>query len=64
MNMEVRTMHVTTIEQANSSELFRRLDEIDGEFQDFHISAHKSDLLYEEQKLLKAELQKRGYDIS
>ena len=25
--------------------LFRRLDEIDGEFQDFHISAYKSDLL-------------------
>lgn len=57
-------MYVTTIEQANDFEIFRRLDEIEGEFQDFHISAHKSDLLYEEQKLLKAELQKRGYEIS
>ena len=52
-------MNTTTIEQADDFEIFRRLDEIDGELQDFHISAHKSDLLYEEQKLLKAELKKK-----
>lgn len=43
--------------------LFRRLDEIDGEFQDFHISAYKSDLLTKERDDIKAELRKRGYTI-
>lgn len=43
--------------------LFHRLDEIDGEFQDWHISAYKSDLLSKEQKELKEELLKRGYTI-
>lgn len=43
--------------------LFRRLDEINGEFQDFHISAYKSDLLIKERDEIKEELRKRGYQI-
>ena len=43
--------------------LFRRLDEIDGEFQDWHISAYKSDLLIKERDKIKAELRKRCYQI-
>lgn len=43
--------------------LFRRLDEIDGEFQDWHISAYKSDLLEKEREEIKKELQKRGYSF-
>ena len=53
-------MKVTT---ASSSDLLKRLNEIDDELQDFHISAHKSDLLYKEQDSLKSELQERGYSI-
>lgn len=41
--------------------LFRRLDEIAGEMQDWHISAYKSDLLMEEAKQIKEELQRRNY---
>lgn len=48
------------IKFADDFDLFRRLDEIDGELQDFHISAHKCDLLYKEQNSLKTELQRRG----
>lgn len=43
--------------------LFRRLDEIDGEFQDFHISAYKSDLLTKERNEIKEELRRRGYTV-
>ena len=49
------------IKSANSSDLFKRLDEIDGELQDFNISAYKRDLLYKEQDSLNTELQQRGY---
>ena len=49
------------IKSAGDFDLFRRLDEIDGELQDFHISAYKCDLLYKEQDSLKAELRQRGY---
>lgn len=42
--------------------LFRRLDEIDGELQDWHISAYKSDLLTKERDEIKNELRKR-YEI-
>jgi hypothetical protein len=52
------------IKSANSSDLFKRLDEIDGELQDFHISAYQCDLLYKEQDSLKAELRQRGYKIN
>lgn len=52
------------IKSANSSDLFKRLDEIDGELQDFHISAYRCDLLYKEQDSLKAELRQRGYKIN
>ena len=48
------------IKSSDDFYLFRRLDEIDGEQQDFHISAHKCDLLYKDQNSLKAELQRRG----
>lgn len=41
--------------------LFRRLDEIDGQLQDWYISAYKSDLLYAEIDEIKAELRNRGY---
>ena len=52
------------IKSANSSDLFKRLDEIDGELQDFNISAYKRDLLYKEQNSLKAELRQIGYKIN
>ena len=51
------------IKSADDFDIFKRLNEIDGELQDFYISAHKCDLLYKEQVALKAELQRRGYDI-
>lgn len=54
----------TEIKSADDSDLFKRLDEIDGELQDFHISAHKCDLLYKEQDGLKTELRQRGYKIN
>ena len=41
--------------------LLRRLDEIDGELQDWHISAHKSDLLYKEKDAIVEELTNRGH---
>ena len=47
----------------NDTILFRRLDEIEGEFQDFHISAYKSDLLIRERNEIREELQKRGYNL-
>lgn len=43
--------------------LFRRLDEIDGELQDWHISAHKSDLIMKERNEIKQELRRRGYAL-
>lgn len=41
--------------------LFRRLDEIDGELQDLHISAYKSDLITKKSNEIKSELKQRGY---
>lgn len=52
------------IKSAGDFDLFKRLDEIDGELQDFHISAYKCDLLYKEQDSLKTELRQRGYKIN
>lgn len=57
------------IKSADDFDLFRRLDEIDGELQDFHILAYQllayqCDLLYKEQDSLKAELRQRGYKIN
>lgn len=52
------------IKSAGDFDLFKRLDEIDGELQDFHISAYKCDLLYKEQNSLKTELRQRGYKIN
>lgn len=43
--------------------LRKRLDEIDGELQDWHISAYKSDLLYTEKDEIKAELKRRNVNI-
>lgn len=43
--------------------LFHRLDEIDGELQDWHISGYKSDLITKESNEIKAELKQRGYEI-
>lgn len=56
--------HTMEIKSADDFDLFRRLDEIDGELQDFHISAYQCDLLYKEQAALKAELRQRGYKIN
>ena len=47
----------------NDEMLFHRLDDIDGKFQDWHISAYKSDLLIQERDEIKNELRKRGYEI-
>ena len=47
----------------NNIILFRRLDEINGEFQDFHISAYKSDLLTKEREQIKSEFRSRGYTV-
>ena len=44
--------------------LFRRLDEIDGELQDWHISAYKSDLITKESNEIKSELKQRGYKLN
>lgn len=52
------------IKFANSFDLFKKLDESDGELQDFHISAYRCNLLYKEQDSLKAELWQRGYKIN
>lgn len=49
------------IKSADDFDLFKRLDEIDGELQDYYVSAYKCDLLYKEQDSLKAELRQRGY---
>ena len=43
--------------------LFHRLDEINGEFQDFHISGYKSSLLTKERDEINAELRSRGYNL-
>lgn len=43
--------------------LFHRLDEIDGEFQDFHISGYKSSLLTKERDEMMTELRSRGYNL-
>ena len=51
------------IKSAGDFDIFKRLDEIDCELQDFHISAYKCDLLYKEQNSLKTELRQRGYKI-
>lgn len=40
--------------------LFRRLDEIDGELQEWRISADKSDLLTKEKEVIQEELSRRG----
>lgn len=58
------TVSIMKIKSADNSDLLKRLDEIDGELQDFHISAYKCDLLYKEQNDLKAELRQRGYKIN
>lgn len=44
------------IETADDSDLFKRLDEIDGQLQDIFASAHKCDLLHAEREAIKAEL--------
>lgn len=47
------------IKSADSSDLLKRLNEIDEELQDFHISAHKCDLLYKEQDAIKTILRQK-----
>lgn len=56
--------NIMEIKSADNFDLFRRLNEIDGELQDFHISAYQCDLLYKEQDSLKIELRQRGYKIN
>ena len=47
------------IKSADSSDLLKRLNEIEKELQDFHISAHKCDLLYKEQDAIKTILRQK-----
>lgn len=51
------------IKTADDSDLFKRLDEINGQLQDIFISAHKCDLLHTEREAIKTELWLRGYEI-
>lgn len=44
---------------ADNPDLLKRLNEIDEELQDFHISAHKCDLLYKEQDAIKTILRQK-----
>ena len=52
-----------TLCNINETILFRRLDEINGQLQDMHISAYKSDLLMQERDEIKKELGKRGFSL-
>lgn len=52
------------IKSADSSDLLKRLNEIDEELQDFHISAHKCDLLYKEQDAIKTILRQKRHIIT
>ncbi len=52
------------IKSADNSNLLKRLDEIDEELQDFHISAHKCDLLYKEQDAIKTILHQKRHIIT
>ena len=52
------------IKSADSSDLLKRLNEIDEELQDFHISAHKCDLLYKEQDAIKTILHPKRHIIT
>ena len=52
------------IKSADSSNLLKRLNEIDEELQDFHISAHKCDLLYKEQDAIKTRLHQKRHIIT
>ena len=52
------------IKSADSSDLLKRLNEIDEELQDFHISAHKCDLLYKEQDAIKTILHQKRHIIT
>ena len=47
----------------NDNMLLKRLDEIDGQLQDFHISAYKSDLIMKERDAIKEELRRRGFAV-
>ena len=52
------------IKSADSSDLLKRLNEIDEELQDFHISAHKCDLLYKEQDTIKTILHQKQHIVT
>ena len=52
------------IKSTDSSDLLKRLNEIDEELQDFHISAHKCDLLYKEQDTIKTILHQKQHIIT
>lgn len=52
------------IKSADSSDLLKRLNEIDEELQNFHISAHKCDLLYKEQAAIKTILHQKRHIIT
>lgn len=54
---------IKTLHNINETLLFRRLDEINGQLQDMHISAYKSDLLMQERDEIKKELEKRGFSL-
>jgi hypothetical protein len=49
------------LKRDTSFALRKRLDEIDGQLTDIHISTYKSDLLYKEKDKILEELNKRGW---
>ena len=50
---------IKTLHNINETLLFSRLDEINMQLQDMHISAYKSDLLMQERDEIKKELEKQ-----
>lgn len=61
VKMILRKITRNALSAIDDTDLGKRLNEIEGELQDFHISAHKSDLLYKEKRNIEKELKYRGY---
>ena len=51
-----------TIKEVDLYELMHRLDEIDGQMQDIHISAYHVDMLTKEKDMIVEEIKARGYE--
>lgn len=57
----VRKITKSKLSSVDDDMLFKRLDKIDDELKDFHISAYKADMLYKEQRRILREIKYRGY---